>query len=345
MSNAITDPPFAWHELLRVDPASITEEVRRDLDRVWRLAGIEHPTEDRLACSVALLAQALGALEPFNPVSLPFGYEHFDLNYRHTGWVLRDDLHRVAIQILGFANPDETAITTAMRVDAACDHAVHAGLVESQRHDRWRPGMASGSGWTTAYRATVYGAEYSRRACVRPNGFQPGRPTQTQSAPHENSTAGRDRGASSDAAMPSHAAPAPEPGGRAGAVCPPPEARTSSGIDAEQRTPPIGDSAAAKPASVKPSKAQARPESRGQNAEANEWLTVTESARRLIAEDVIDNLNLPRAKAHVSTAATRGRLLTNGEQGRARRIESGSLAKWILERRKANLAKEDDVVA
>ena len=85
-----------------------------------------------------------------------------------------------------------------------------------------------------------------------------------------------------------------------------------------------------------------RPTKPHADAVASEWLTVTQAAERLVAEDVLDDLDLARAKALVSTAASRGHLVTNSEQGRGRRIESGSLAAWMLEQRRKNLKEEND---
>ena len=87
-----------------------------------------------------------------------------------------------------------------------------------------------------------------------------------------------------------------------------------------------------------------RPTKPHPNAMESEWLTVTEAGKRMVAEEVIDDLDLPRAKTLASTAASRGQLVTNDEKGRARRIESGSLAKWMFERRKANLDRDIEVV-
>lgn len=80
------------------------------------------------------------------------------------------------------------------------------------------------------------------------------------------------------------------------------------------------------------------------DAVESKWLTVTAAAKRLLEEDVIDGLNLTRAKSRVSTAATRNHLVTNGKSGSDRRIESGSLARWILKLRAKNLAEDIEVV-
>jgi len=77
-------------------------------------------------------------------------------------------------------------------------------------------------------------------------------------------------------------------------------------------------------------------------ATGRQWLTVTEAAERLVAEDVVDGLDLTRAKARVSTATTRGLLISNGERGKDRRIDLGSLAAWIPELRRKNLAEDID---
>jgi len=85
-----------------------------------------------------------------------------------------------------------------------------------------------------------------------------------------------------------------------------------------------------------------RPTNPHGDAVAAEWISVSEAARRLVAEDVVDGLDLNHAKARVSTAASRGHLHDNGMKGPGRRIESGSLAKWMLRLRKENLAEDVD---
>lgn len=79
-----------------------------------------------------------------------------------------------------------------------------------------------------------------------------------------------------------------------------------------------------------------RPTKPHPDAVGSEWLTVTEAANRLVEEDVVDGLKLARAKVDVSNAATRGHLASNGKKGKDRRIDLGSLAKWILELRWKN---------
>ena len=74
------------------------------------------------------------------------------------------------------------------------------------------------------------------------------------------------------------------------------------------------------------------------------WLTVTQAAKRLMDEDVIDGLDLSRAKTRVSSAATRGHLVTNCKSSTRRRIDSGSLANWILDLRRKSFAKDIDMV-
>ena len=82
-----------------------------------------------------------------------------------------------------------------------------------------------------------------------------------------------------------------------------------------------------------------RPTKPHPDAMESEWLTVTAAAELLVSEDVIDDLDFKRAKARISRAATSGRFMTNGEQGAARRVESGSFSKWVLEQRSKNLEK------
>jgi len=88
----------------------------------------------------------------------------------------------------------------------------------------------------------------------------------------------------------------------------------------------------------------ARPTKPHPDAMESEWLTVTEAAELLVSEDVIDDLDFKRAKARISRAATSGRFMTNGELGAARRVESGSFSRWVLEQRSKNLAEDIDVI-
>jgi len=173
MPDTNAEMPIEWHDLLRVETDSITTEIRPDLEQVWRLVEGPYPQAETLACAAALLTDGLGSITKFNPVSLPFGSGNPDREIKHSGWVLQEDLERVAMQVLGFAKPDQSAETTALQMRIACEDAVSSGLLESQRFDAWRPGMESGAGWTKAYRATTYGVLRARRAPVQSNGFHP----------------------------------------------------------------------------------------------------------------------------------------------------------------------------
>ena len=70
------------------------------------------------------------------------------------------------------------------------------------------------------------------------------------------------------------------------------------------------------------------------------WLTVTEAAK-LLERDLL-GLELSKARARVSAAATRGEFTTNGEAGQARRIDSVSFDAWRLKQRDRSLDAEHD---
>lgn len=175
--------PIEWHELLRVEPESITDEIRQDMEQVWRLVQGLYPQAETLACAAALLANVMGSIPEFNPISLPFGYGNPDREIKHSGWVLQKDLERIAIQILGLAQPDQSAEIAAVQMCNTYQDAVSSGLLESHRYDSWRPGMASGAGWTKAYHVTPYGVLRARRAHVRSNGFHPEPSPRSQQSP------------------------------------------------------------------------------------------------------------------------------------------------------------------
>lgn len=78
---------------------------------------------------------------------------------------------------------------------------------------------------------------------------------------------------------------------------------------------------------------------RAQEADLEEWLTVTDAARLRL--DDCDGLNLELAKAQVSRAADRGKFTAVGE-GRARRIEPGSFSLWRDQQRRLATEKTEE---
>jgi hypothetical protein len=71
-----------------------------------------------------------------------------------------------------------------------------------------------------------------------------------------------------------------------------------------------------------------------------QWLTVQQAAALHVAD--VDELDLGKAKARISAAASRGKFQTNGAKGPARRIEPTSFAKWRLLQRDRNLNRAWD---
>lgn len=71
----------------------------------------------------------------------------------------------------------------------------------------------------------------------------------------------------------------------------------------------------------------------------SKWITVTEAARLLL--DDVSGIELPKAKARVSKAASGEKFTTNGKQGQARRIDRESFSVWRLEQRERDLAAFD----
>ncbi len=70
-----------------------------------------------------------------------------------------------------------------------------------------------------------------------------------------------------------------------------------------------------------------------------QWLTVSECAELLLKD--ISGIDLDRAMARVSWAASEGKFRTNEKTRTARRIERVSFSAWRLEQREQDLDKED----
>lgn len=69
------------------------------------------------------------------------------------------------------------------------------------------------------------------------------------------------------------------------------------------------------------------------------WLTVTEAAQLLLAD--VSGIDLGKAKARVSKAASENRFRTNSRRGHDRRIDRDSFSTWRLEQRERDLAAFD----
>lgn len=69
------------------------------------------------------------------------------------------------------------------------------------------------------------------------------------------------------------------------------------------------------------------------------WITVTAAAKLLLAD--VSGIDLDKARARVSKAATEHRFRTNGKSGQNRRIDRDSFSTWRLEQREKDLAKDD----
>lgn len=70
------------------------------------------------------------------------------------------------------------------------------------------------------------------------------------------------------------------------------------------------------------------------------WLTVQQAAAQHVSD--VDGLDMEKAKARVSAAASRGKFKTNGKKGPSRRIEPTSYAQWRLAERERNLQSYGD---
>jgi len=70
------------------------------------------------------------------------------------------------------------------------------------------------------------------------------------------------------------------------------------------------------------------------------WMTVSECAKLFLND--VDGLNLEKAKARISWAASQHKFRTNGKKGNARRIDRDSFSTWRLKQRERDLDAEDE---
>jgi hypothetical protein len=138
------------------DDEQVTPEWMNDLQLVPRLIGRGRSWHNSpLAEALTLLASLLGKLRQFNPMHLPFGYE--GPRIQPPAWVEREALESIGKQIAGLVWHDMAPATVAMAVGKTVSEAVSHGFLQEQQYDDWRPGMRSGSGWTSKLSATPYG--------------------------------------------------------------------------------------------------------------------------------------------------------------------------------------------
>ena len=116
--------------------------------------------DGRLEHLMALLSSALGRMAQYNPTHLPFGFAGPTIT--SSGWLNRDALELVAKQIIGLTWIDIRPDSVDSAVVHGVSQAISFGLIEKQRYDSWRPGMARGSGWRDAVRTTTYGMTRAR---------------------------------------------------------------------------------------------------------------------------------------------------------------------------------------
>lgn len=75
------------------------------------------------------------------------------------------------------------------------------------------------------------------------------------------------------------------------------------------------------------------------DARPEDWLTVTEAAEKLM--DVVDGLDLKKARARISCAAGDNKFVTDGASGADRRIHIHAFNAWLMEQRRKDLARAE----
>ena len=104
---------------------------------------IQQGQKDHYAATAVALAVAVARAGGQAVQSLPFGYEGPPVE--HEGWLRREDLTRWLTQ-LGILVAGERF--NALLAQSAIDSAIQECWLRVEKFDEWRPGMASGSGWT-----------------------------------------------------------------------------------------------------------------------------------------------------------------------------------------------------
>lgn len=143
-----------------IDDLRATSEV---IQRDW----LTNPGGEQRALAAAWVACAMGRTPRWHLTAYLFGY--MGPTVEMIGWVRQDDLVRMLTQLVGLIQPDRPATVVGTEVGQAVADAIQLSFVETKRHDAWRPGMPSGSGWCQVVRVTAYGL-----ARARPGASPPG---------------------------------------------------------------------------------------------------------------------------------------------------------------------------
>ena len=139
-------------------------ELAADLRRVVTLTQTSQTRHNgQLEHAIALLTSALGRLPKHHLTHLPFGYD--GPRVQSCGWVDREGIETAAKQIAGLLWSDASPDMVAVSVANATTESVRLSLINQQEYDAWHPGMASGSGWRRAVKATPYGLTKGRLLC------------------------------------------------------------------------------------------------------------------------------------------------------------------------------------
>lgn len=134
--------------------------------------------QDSCAGAAVTMAAAMGRAGHWSVRSLPFGYEGPSI--RHEGWIKRDDLALKLTQLGGLIGGRRF---TAMHADTAIAHAIQEYWLREGRHDGWRPGMESGSGWKKVVQAQPVGLARATELAESPPAMTPPRASTTVTPP------------------------------------------------------------------------------------------------------------------------------------------------------------------
>lgn len=134
--------------------------------------------QDSCAGAAVAMAAAMGRAGHWSVRSLPFGYEGPSI--RHEGWIKRDDLALKLTQLGGLIGGRRFA---ARHADTAIAHAVQEYWLREERHDGWRPGMESGSGWKKVVQAQPVGLARASEMAESPTILTPPQASTTAAAP------------------------------------------------------------------------------------------------------------------------------------------------------------------